>query len=166
MSPRGYAIAAPQHNVTMAAVLVIAHAPLASALKAVASHVYPERGPNVAALDVAPDADPAQVEALARELMARRPSPEWLVLVDVFGATPCNAALRLAEAGHVRVVAGVNVPMLWRALCYADEPLDSLVHRALAGASQGLMPLAALRPQAHQPRSPVSDAEIDHPDPQ
>lgn len=150
----------------MAAVLVIAHAPLASSLKAVASHVYPERGPDVVALDVAPDADPAQVEAAARALMSRRQASDWLVLVDVFGATPCNAALRLAESGRVRVIAGVNVPMLWRALCYADEPLDGLVHRALAGASQGLMPLAALRPMAQQPRSPVIDAQVDHPDPQ
>ena len=150
----------------MTAVLVIAHAPLATALKAVASHVYPERGPSVVALDVQPDALPDEVEASARALLAGQPSADWLVLVDVFGATPCNAALRLSSPGHVRVIAGANVPMLWRTLCYADEPLESLVQRALAGATQGVMPLAALRAQAQQPRPPVSDAQVDHPDPQ
>ena len=72
------------------------------------------------------------------------------MLVDVFGATPCNAALRLADPATVRVVAGVNVPMMWRALCYADEPLDALVARAVTGASQGVMPLAAHKPMAQQ----------------
>ena len=65
--------------------------------------------------------------------LAARP----LILTDVFGATPCNVAQRLADGVQVKVVAGVNVPMLWRTLCYADEPLDALVARALAGAHAG-----------------------------
>lgn len=149
----------------MASVLILAHAPLASALKAVASHVYPERGPDIVALDVAPQASPEQVQGQAQALMAQRPGADWLVLVDVFGATPCNAALRLVDPVHVRVLAGVNVPMLWRALCYADEPLDALVARAQAGAGQGVMPLAGARPMPQQ--SPARPrAEDDHPHPQ
>jgi PTS system ascorbate-specific IIA component len=149
----------------MASVLILAHAPLASALKAVASHVYPERGPDIVALDVVPQATPEHVQAQAQTLMAQRPGADWLVLVDVFGATPCNAALRLSDPVHVRVLAGVNVAMLWRALCYADEPLDALVGRALAGAGQGIMPLAGSRPMPQQRCEPAR-AEDDHPHPQ
>ena len=58
---------------------------------------------------------------------------EALILTDVFGATPCNTVQRLADGQHVKVITGVNVPMLWRALNYASEPLDTLVTRALAG---------------------------------
>ena len=64
-------------------------------------------------------------------------SPEALILTDVFGATPCNVAQRLADGVQVKVVAGVNVPMLWRSLCYADESLDALVARAVAGRDAG-----------------------------
>lgn len=145
----------------MAAVLIVAHAPFASALKAVATHVYPERGVDIEALDVNPKASPQEAEAKARALMTSRQDREWLVLVDVFGATPCNAALRLAGPG-VRVVAGVNVPMLWRALCYADEPLDALVARAMSGANQGIMPLAGSRPPQQQ-RTDIHGAAIDDP---
>ncbi|MDH4051466.1 MAG: PTS fructose transporter subunit IIA, partial [Rubrivivax sp.] len=112
----------------MPAVLIVAHAPLASALKAVAAHVYADCGHPVAALDVPQNADVDAVVALAKDLIDRESETEWLVLTDVFGATPCNAMTQLAEAApparHLRVVAGVNVPMLWRTLCYADEPLD------------------------------------------
>jgi mannose PTS system EIIA component len=45
------------------------------------------------------------------------------------------------------VVAGVNVPMLWRTLCYASQPLDELVGRAVAGASQGVMQVGSARRQ-------------------
>jgi PTS system mannose-specific IIA component len=130
----------------MTALLIVAHAPLASALKAVAGHVYAERGPTIEALDVPPTATPDEVCAQARALMARGSSPDWLVLTDVFGATPCNAAQRLADPAHVRVLTGVNVPMLWRALCYADEPLETVAGRALGGGAQGVLPVVPGRP--------------------
>ena len=53
-----------------------------------------------------------ELEVQARALLQRVLGPEALVLTDVFGATPCNVAQRLADGAHVRVIAGVNVPML------------------------------------------------------
>jgi mannose PTS system EIIA component len=141
----------------MPSLLVIAHAPLASALRAVAEHVYPDCAGSLAALDVLPDWRIGQVEAQAAALLARMGRDEALILTDVFGATPCNVAQRLADGVHVKVVTGVNVPMLWRSLCYANEPLDSVVARALAGATQGAMQVSPTRPQ-NQARNP-SDAD-------
>ena len=138
----------------MAALLVIAHAPLASALTAVAGHCYSESG--IEAVDVAPTMSVEAVEALAREAIDRLNSSEVLILTDVFGATPCNAAQRVADGVSIRVVAGVNVPMLWRSLCYLREPLDSLVTRAVAGAAQGVVQVAHTRPQ-NQVQSPITN---------
>ena len=140
----------------MAAVLLIAHAPLASALLSVAGHCYEDRAHLFEALDVDPSMSAETVEALAREAIARLHTPEVLVLTDVFGATPCNAAQRLSDGVSVRVVAGVNVPMLWRSLCYLGEPLEALVARAVSGASQGVMQVGQTRPQ-NQVLSPPSN---------
>ncbi len=131
---------------SMAGLLLIAHAPLASALQAVALHAFPDSGTPLLALDVQPHTRPEDAEAQARALLQRLGAEEVLVLTDVFGATPCNIAQRLADARRVRVLAGVNVPMLWRALCYAAEPLDALAVRALAGAGQGVMQLPVPTP--------------------
>jgi PTS system ascorbate-specific IIA component len=140
----------------VAAVLLIAHAPLASALLSVAGHCYEEKGHLFEAIDVEPTMSAETVEALARAALARLNAPEVLVLTDVFGATPCNVAQRLSDGVSVRVVAGVNVPMLWRSLCYLGEPLDALVARAVSGASQGVMQVAQTRPQ-NQVQSPLSN---------
>lgn len=124
----------------MPGLLVIAHAPLASALKAVAEHTFPNCAPQLAVLDVQPSMSAEAVEAAARELLAGSAHTEWLVLTDVFGATPSNAALRLLdEAGHIRLVSGVNVSMLWRSLCYAGESLERLVQRASEGGAAGIV---------------------------
>ncbi|MEP6504292.1 MAG: PTS fructose transporter subunit IIA, partial [Betaproteobacteria bacterium] len=142
--------------VHVAAVLLIAHAPLASALLSVAGHCYEEKGHLFEAIDVDPTMSADTVEALARAALARLNAPEVLVLTDVFGATPCNVAQRLSDGVTVRVVAGVNVPMLWRSLCYLGEPLEALVARAVSGASQGVMQVAQTRPQ-NQIQSPITN---------
>ena len=137
----------------MPGILIIAHAPLASSLKAVAMHAFADSTVRLEALDVAPNMALEEIEAQAQVLLALVRGPQALILTDVFGATPCNVAQRLADGEQVRVLAGINVPMLWRAMSYAGEPLEALVARAIAGAVQGVMQVASVRPrnQTHKP---------------
>ncbi|HET9976124.1 MAG TPA: PTS fructose transporter subunit IIA [Burkholderiaceae bacterium] len=150
----------------MTALLIVAHAPLASALAAVAQHTYAECAATVAALDVSPQTSPeealAQVTAAVASFGAEA---EVLILTDVFGATPCNMAQRVADGQRVRVLAGVNVPMLWRTLCYQHEPIGALVERAQSGAMQGVLQASPNRPQHQTPRA-TTDAEGDRHDQQ
>ena len=147
----------------MPGLLIIAHAPLATSLKAVAEHAYPDCAAQLAVLDVQPDTPIEEVEAEARRLLGTVGRPEVLILTDVFGATPCNIAQRVADGVRVKVVAGVNVPMLWRTLCYVDESLEAVVARAVAGATQGVMQVATSRPQNQAVKARSSDS-IDHQD--
>jgi PTS system ascorbate-specific IIA component len=145
----------------MSGIFIIAHAPLASALKACAMHTFPDCAATLETLDVEPASSLEEVEAKARELLERVMKPDALILTDVFGATPCNIAQRLADGVRVKVVAGVNVPMLWRTLCYQQESLEMLVSRAVAGAAQGVMQVAIARPQ-NQAIKPGNDPDQHH----
>ena len=142
--------------------MIIAHAPLASALKAVAEHAFPECSNLLEALDVPPDMPVEEVEARALAMLARIRSPEALIFTDVFGATPCNVAQRLGDGTQVRVIAGVNVPMLWRSLSYAKEPLEAVVMRAMAGATQGIMQVATSKPQNQTIKPGGNDQDKHH----
>lgn len=146
----------------MPGLLIIAHAPLASSLRAVAQHAFPDCARLVEALDIGPGMTPEEAEARAREMLERVRRPEALILTDVFGATPCNVAQRLADGTQVKVITGVNVPMLWRSLCYADESLDSVLARALAGATQGVMQVATSRPQNQATSAAAHDSQQHH----
>lgn len=127
-------------------ILIIAHAPLASALKACALHVFPDCGPHVSALDVPPNMPPAESVAQARQVLQMN-GGKGLLLTDVFGATPSNIAKQLTDGMNTRLLTGVNLPMLLRAVTYRQEALDVLVQRALAGGSQGVMQVAVTAPQ-------------------
>ncbi|MGB3072254.1 MAG: PTS fructose transporter subunit IIA [Ottowia sp.] len=143
----------------MNGILLITHAPLAHALRQCALHVFPDAAPVIATLDVHPNIPPDETLATARAVLRQLGTDGTLVLTDVFGATPSNVAQRLVEgAAEVRLVAGVNLPMLLRAVCYRQEPLDTLVTRALAGGSQGIMSVATTAPQ-NQPRRALNDQE-------
>ena len=146
----------------MPGLMIIAHAPLASSLKAVAEHTFPDCSRSLEALDVPPDMAPEEVELLARAMLARIRSPEALIFTDVFGATPCNVAQRLGDGVQVRVIAGVNVPMLWRSLCYSAEPLEAVVMRAMAGATQGVMQVAISKPQNQTIKPGGHDQDVHH----
>src|SRR5574340_1079352 len=100
----------------MPALFVIAHAPLASALRSAARHVFPEVVAGLAAYDVRPEASESQSESEAAHALAALGDDAVLVLTDVVGATPCNIATRLAAGREMRVAVGVNVPMLWRSI--------------------------------------------------
>ena len=133
----------------MAGILIIAHAPLATALRECIAHIYGGCPARIGALDVLPDSDPAEVVAQANaEIERLREDNGALVLTDMFGATPSNIAARLATVPEVRVLAGVNLPMLVRAVCYRATPLDTLVEKALAGASKGVQTIGASIPAA------------------
>ena len=127
-------------------ILIIAHAPLASALKACALHVFPECASALSALDVPPNMPPSESAAQARVMLAQH-GQDTLLLTDVFGATPSNIAKQLTDGVHTRLLTGVNLPMLLRAVTYRHENLDVLVQRALAGGSQGVMHVAVTAPQ-------------------
>jgi len=62
-----------------------------------------------------------------------------LVVTDMYGATPSNVANRLCKQGTpVKVVAGMNLPMLVRVLNYPDLSLDELVYKAISGGQEGI----------------------------
>lgn len=150
----------------MPGLLIIAHAPLASSLKQVAQHAFPDCAARLQALDVTSEMTPEDIENGARRLLSQVRNPDALILTDVVGATPCNVSVRLAgqfnggSSVHVKVISGVNVPMLWRAIGHADDSIDQLVDCASSGATDGVKVLSTTRPQnqarnhaAHDPNA-------------
>ena len=145
----------------MIGILIIAHAPLASALRECALHVFPDCAAGLQALDIAPNASPEDSLHLAREAMNQLNTQQVLLLSDVFGATPSNIAQKLNDGVDTRLLAGVNLPMLLRTINYRHESLDLLVARALAGGSQCIMQVAVSAP-LNQTRNPHDPSHNDH----
>jgi PTS system ascorbate-specific IIA component len=142
-------------------ILIIAHSPLASALRQCVLHVFADAEPALAAFDVQPNVPPEETLAGASLALDLLGTTNTLVLTDMFGATPCNVAHKLIDGVHAKLVAGVNLPMLLRCVTYRHEALDALVARALAGGTQGVMQVAVTAPQ-NQMRKTHDQDQHDH----
>ena len=123
----------------MIGIMVVSHEPLGTALIHCTRHIFGRLPPQLAALDVIPDEDPAAALAGARELLARiNDGSGVIVLTDLFGATPSRIAQGLAEPQRVAVLAGASLPMLVKALNHRRAPLDDLVQLLLESARNAI----------------------------
>lgn len=121
-------------NTARAGILLVAHAPLASALLSAARHVVGEPPSATTALDVSPESAPETVTARIRQAAAELDQGGGtLVLLDLAGATPANAALALGPAPGIAQVSGASLSMLLRVYNYADAPLAELAEIAVVG---------------------------------
>ena len=124
----------------MIGILVIAHGTLGESLIHCASHVMGTRPPLMRQLGVGTHDDPTSLLPQAQRLVKELDEGQGvLILSDIYGATPCNMVGRLLEPGRVEGVAGVNLPMLVRALTYRNESLKTLVEKALSGGREGVI---------------------------
>lgn len=124
----------------MIGILIIAHGTLGESLIHCASHVLGGRPPQIRQIGVGMRDDPAKLLPLAEELLREIDQGDGvLVLSDIYGATPCNLACKLLVPGRIEGIAGVNLPMLVRAISYRDKPMEVLIEKAIAGGSGGII---------------------------
>jgi mannose PTS system EIIA component len=123
----------------MIGILIVSHGAFGESLIHSASHVLGKRPLYLRQLGVTVHDDPEAILPVAEDLIRFLDQGEGvLVLTDIYGATPSNIAAKLLSPGRVEGLAGVNLPMLIRALTYRDEPLMSARDKALAGAAEGV----------------------------
>jgi PTS system ascorbate-specific IIA component len=128
----------------MIGILVVSHEPLGTALIHCTRHIFGRMPPQLAALDVIPDEDPELALGAARELLQRiNDGSGVIVLTDLFGATPARIASRLAERSRILVIAGVNLPLLVKALTHRRGPLDEVAAMLLDGVRETIVPIPA-----------------------
>ena len=124
----------------MIGILIIAHGALGDSLIHCASHVFGGPQPRLQQFGVAVQDDPVALLPQVREIIAGLDGGGGvLVLTDMYGATPSNIACRLIEPGRVDCVAGVNLPMLVRAITYRNDALEAVAEKALSGGRNGVV---------------------------
>jgi PTS system ascorbate-specific IIA component len=124
----------------MIGLFLITHGSYGESLIQCACHVLNTRPPQIAQLGVSAQDDPLDALPLAEKMLTLVDSGKGvLIMTDIFGATPANIAMKLLKRGKIEGVAGVNLPMLLRALTYRDKGMETLVTKAIAGGRDGVI---------------------------
>jgi len=122
-------------------ILLVTHPGIGGSLRGLATRLLGPLSLKVECVEVGFDADLDALLPVASAALRRVDSGEGvLILTDMFGATPSNFAQRLGQLGtSTRRIAGLNLPMLLRALNYPDRDLASLADAAAQGARLGIV---------------------------
>ncbi len=119
--------------------LIVSHDRIGGSLLQTASETIGEMPLRVETLDATRGCDPEKVLGKARQFISQLDDGDGvLVLTDLFGSTPSNIASKLRGEGKIRIVCGLNLPMLIRILNYPDLALDDLTEKAVEGGHKGI----------------------------
>lgn len=138
----------PYNSPFQTGIIIIAHAPLASAMAHCALHILPEQKKLIVAYDVACNATPDSGLLLGQKLAHQLSSNQLLIFTDIVGATPFNIGKKLMEMGlgdkthetyPIRLISGANIPMLIKALTYNRYPIDKLTDLVIQGAQHSIV---------------------------
>lgn len=124
----------------MIGLLLITHGTLGEALIQCACHVLNKRPDQLLHLGLAAGDDPNDLLPLARQMAKLADSGSGvLVLTDIYGASPSNLAAKLLEPGSIEGLAGVNLPMLLRAINNREQGMPTLITKAIGGGRDGVL---------------------------
>jgi len=126
----------------MVPILIVSHGALATSLLGTLKLVLGEPE-GVEAFCLEPEDSDDTLERRVEESITRL-DPDGkgaLVLVDMLGGTPFNVSMRLAGRRNIRVVTGVSLPMIFKALAIreTEENLDATAADIQRGARDAVV---------------------------
>jgi len=125
---------------SMIGILIVAHGTLSDALIGAVTHVLGSRPPQFEGMRVAAADDPLSLLPRAREVVKSLDSGDGvLIFSDIYGAPPCNLAIKMLQPGRIEAIAGVNLPMLVRAFTYRGKGMDTMIKKAISGGCDGVV---------------------------
>jgi mannose PTS system EIIA component len=121
-------------------ILLVTHGDVGNILLHTAVEVLGVCPLSTCVLSAPPGCDPEKIHSEASAALNDLNSGDGvLVLTDLYGSTPSNIACKLQARSQVRVVSGLNLPMLIRVLNYPDLDLDALADKAVSGGRDGVV---------------------------
>ena len=102
-------------------IVIAAHGHLADALVESARMITGYQGDDLFALNMTFDKGMDTLVSEASEILGRDPDGEYLVLADLFGASPFNSCLSAFRSSNYRLITGVNVPIVLEAILTKDD---------------------------------------------
>lgn len=121
------------------ALLLITHNKIATSMMDIVSSIFNYEPANLACIEIPMDASLTLMKAnVARELEQLDTQDGVLILTDIYGGTPSNIAGKFSEEDNIKMVCGLNLPMLVRIMNYRTLPLYELIEIAIDGGKDGI----------------------------
>ncbi|MBC6442307.1 MAG: PTS fructose transporter subunit IIA [Rhodobacteraceae bacterium] len=116
----------------MIGIVIVAHGGLAKEYLAAAEHVLGKLSDVVAIPTVAEEDRSAKQAEICAAAASVDQGDGVVVVVDMFGSSPSNLALKACRGSGRRIMYGANLPMIVKLAKSRRQPLDKAVDLAVA----------------------------------
>ena len=122
------------------AILLISHNQIASELINTAQQMLAPYSVATTILSISIDDNPDDIRLKFMQTLHEIDQGDGtLILTDMYGSTPSNIACGVSERHDIRIVSGLNLPMLIRVLNYPHLNLNELEQKAITGGQDGVV---------------------------
>lgn len=124
--------------------LLITHNSTGKDMLDTATKIFGQCPLAVETIDVPYDGNPEQLKSEASKLIEKLDSGAGvLVLTDIYGSTPGNIATAMCQKENVKIVSGINLPMLVKIFNYSGLNLAEIADSAINGGRKSIMKCTA-----------------------
>lgn len=121
------------------ALFFITHKGIAHNLISIGEAIIQKQGDNLSYYEITMDMDTNTKLAsdhIERKLEQLNLNDGIIFISDIFGSTPSNIAQKIADKHGATLISGLNLPMIIHLLNYRDESEQTLIKKALDGATE------------------------------
>lgn len=132
----------------MNGIILLVHAPLAGAMLDCVSHIYGYVPDNILAVNVYGDDTQQSIHKTMQNWIEEKKYDGCLILNDLHGASPFNIGkafidkYQISSSNHIQtfipliMLTGLSLPMLMKAICHQNLPINDMAIRSLDGVLQ------------------------------
>lgn len=121
------------------AILLVTHQKIASSLLEVALTIVNDNLKNIEYIEIPMDASLNSMEDEIHNKLDKLDTENGiLILTDMYGGTPSNLANKFIKNKNIKLISGLNLPMLVKIINYRKLSLDDLILKALSGGKDSI----------------------------
>lgn len=126
----------------MASILIVTHNKIGEEILKSAEMIVGKTIPSARTISIPGNLQPDQLgryaDLIKADIEALQQGDGVLILTDIMGATPSNLVHYFSDKQPIKIVEGLNLPMLIRIINYVDQPLELLAKIGIVGANKGI----------------------------
>lgn len=126
----------------MVGILIVSHNNIGEQMLLSARQIIGKPLPRIQCIgipgDISSDQLGSYADSIKQTIDTLDRGPGVLIMTDIIGATPNNLAQYFSSNHNVKIISGLNLPMLIRVINYSDQPLELLAKIGIVGANKGI----------------------------
>ena len=120
------------------AIMLVTHPGIGPAMQTQAQQLLKSTQLHCVSVEIHQDDHPQDGLNRIQDVLEQMSEQQCIMLTDIYGATPCNLAIKAAEAKQIPLIHGLNLAMLLRAYNYASLPRAALIEKITDGGKQAI----------------------------